>query len=88
MIRFAKFWSAKRKITVGNSFRCKSFLVELLMANRLDSGISFSNYPDALEDFFAYIVRTRLSSKSSSLTTSRPVTFLTEDRMRSKFSTQ
>lgn len=63
MIRFAKYWSTKRKVVVGDSFRCKSFLVELLMANRLDSGISFSNYPDALEDFFAYVVRSQLSEQ-------------------------
>lgn len=63
MIRFAKYWAAKRKITIGDSFRCKSFLVELLMANRLDSGVNFSNYPDALEDFFAYIVRSSLSEQ-------------------------
>lgn len=61
MIRFAKFWSAKRKIALGDSFRCKSFLVELLMAKRLDTGAVFSNYPDALEEFFAYIVQTRLA---------------------------
>ena len=63
MIRFAKFWSAKRKIAIGDSFRCKSFLVELIMAKRLDSGAVLSNYPDALEEFFAYIVQTRLSKQ-------------------------
>ncbi len=63
MIRFAKYWAAKRKIIIGDSFRCKSFLVELLMANRLDSGVNFSNYPDALEDFFAYIVSSSLSEQ-------------------------
>jgi hypothetical protein len=61
MIRFAKYWAAKRKIEVGDSFRCKSFLIELLMAKHLDSGISMSNYPDALEEFFAYIVKSQLS---------------------------
>lgn len=63
VIRFAKFWSAKRKIAMGDSFRCKSFLVELVMASRLDSGAVLSNYPDALEEFFAYIVQTRLSEQ-------------------------
>lgn len=63
MIRFVKFWAAKRKIALGDSFRCKSFLVELLMANRLDSGTVLSNYPDALEELFAYVVRTRLSDQ-------------------------
>jgi hypothetical protein len=63
MIRFAKFWSAKRKIAIGDSFRCKSFLIELIMAKRLDSGAVLSNYPDALEEFFAYIVQTRLSEQ-------------------------
>tara|TARA_R110002111_G_scaffold177181_1_gene243212 strand:+ start:17038 stop:18012 length:975 start_codon:yes stop_codon:yes gene_type:complete len=63
MIRFAKFWSAKRKIALGSSFRLKSFLVELLMANRLDSGAVLLNYPDALEEFFAYIVQSQLSEQ-------------------------
>ena len=63
MIRFAKYWAAKRKVLLGGSFRCKSFLVELLMANHLDSGADLSNYPDALEDFFAYIVRSQLSEQ-------------------------
>jgi hypothetical protein len=63
MIRFAKFWSAKRKITKGPAFRCKSFLVELLMAKRLDSGAVLNNYPDALEEFFAHIVQTRVSDQ-------------------------
>ncbi len=63
MIRFAKFWSAKRKVAIGDSFRCKSFLIELIMAKLLDSGAVLSNYPDALEEFFAYIVQTRLSEQ-------------------------
>ena len=63
MIRFGKFWSAKRKVAVGSSFRCKSFLIELLMAKRLDSGADLSNYPDALEEFFAYIVQSQLSEQ-------------------------
>lgn len=63
MIRFVKFWSARRKIVLSDSFRCKSFLLELLMAKRLDSGAVLSNYPDALEEFFAYIVKTRLSEQ-------------------------
>lgn len=63
MIRFVKYWSAKRKLAMGDSFRCKSFLIELLMAQRLDSGAILSNYPDALEEFFAYIVQSRLSDQ-------------------------
>lgn len=63
MIRFAKFWSAKRKIALGSSFRCKSFLIELLMAKRLDSGAVLANYPDALEEFFAFVVQSRLSDQ-------------------------
>lgn len=63
MIRFVKFWSAKRKIALGDSFRCKSFLVELLMAKRLDSGAVLSSYPDALEEFFAYIVKTQMAEQ-------------------------
>lgn len=63
MIRFAKYWSAKQKVALGDSFRCKSFLVELLMAKRLDSGAVLSNYPDALEEFFAFVLQTRLSEQ-------------------------
>ena len=33
------------------------------MARRLDSGAVLSNYLDALEEFFAYIVRSQLSEQ-------------------------
>ena len=63
MIRFAKFWVSKRNVALASSFRCKSFLVELMMAKRLDEGAVFTNYPDALEEFFAYIVQSQLSKQ-------------------------
>jgi len=63
IIRFVKFWASKRKASIGESFRCKSFLLELVVASLLDSGTVLSNYPNALEEFFAYIVKTQLAEQ-------------------------
>lgn len=63
MIRFVKFWASRRKAQLGDSFRCKSFLLELLMAKHLDEGADLSNYPDALEVFFASVVQSNLAKQ-------------------------
>jgi hypothetical protein len=38
-------------------FRFKSFMVELIWAHLADNGLVLSDYPGALERFFAYIVK-------------------------------
>lgn len=60
LVRFLKFWARQHKRDRGNGFRCKSFLLELLIAHLADNGLSLSDYPTALEAVFAWIVRTDL----------------------------
>jgi len=67
LIRLLKAWVCERKRLDG-AFRCKSFLVELLVAHLADHGwrgqrLDFDDYPTALEQVFAYIVRTRLADR-------------------------
>jgi len=59
VVRLIKWWVKQRK---GNdeSFRCKSFLTEMLCAHLVDNGHDMSDYPTALEDHFTYIVKSRL----------------------------
>jgi hypothetical protein len=44
-----------------DGFRFKSFMVELVMSKLLDKGISFSDYPEALQSFFTYLATSNLS---------------------------
>ena len=62
LIRLVKWWARQRK-AADTSFRCKSFLLEMLMARHLDAGADLANYPDALEEFFTYIVTSGLSEQ-------------------------
>lgn len=64
VIRLAKWWARYRKAN-DSSFRCKSFLIELLCAHLADSGVAFSDYPVALESFFTYIVKSRMMDRIS-----------------------
>jgi hypothetical protein len=45
------------------SFRFKSFMIELILAKLADQGLSFSDYPEALQHFFTYLARTDLREK-------------------------
>ena len=62
MIRLVKWWARQRKAADAN-FRCKSFLLEMLMARQLDAGADLTNYPDALEEFFTYVVTSGLKGQ-------------------------
>lgn len=59
IVRLVKWWVKQQKRT-SDLFRCKSFLTEMLCAHLVDTGHDMSDYPTALEDFFAYIVTTEL----------------------------
>lgn len=64
LIRLTKWW--KRVETARDAdFRFKSFMMELLWAQLADGGLVLSDYPAALERFFAYIVKTKLSERVS-----------------------
>lgn len=64
-VRFAKYWAKQQKKAYkarGDNphFRCKSLLIELICAHLTDLGLDTSNHVEALQQFFAYIVRTGL----------------------------
>lgn len=54
--RLLKFWTRKLK-NEQEGFRFKSFMVELALAHLADSGVSLSDYPEALQHFFTYIAK-------------------------------
>ncbi len=56
VIRLVKFW-ARLKKDEDPSFRFKSFMIEMIMAHLSDDGVSFSDYPEALQAFFTYVVK-------------------------------
>ena len=60
VIRLLKYWVNEMKKKDDN-FRCKSFLIELIVAHLADNGkIQLDNYVEALADFFNFIVRDEL----------------------------
>jgi tRNA nucleotidyltransferase (CCA-adding enzyme) len=63
VVRLAKWWVRETKRQHGDSFRFKSFIVELILAHLSDTGASFDDYEAALETFFDYIVDTELRER-------------------------
>jgi tRNA nucleotidyltransferase (CCA-adding enzyme) len=59
VIRMAKFWVRQQKISNPN-FKFKSFVVEAIFAKLLDDGVDFTDYPEALQSFFTYIIKSDL----------------------------
>ena len=62
LVRLVKWWVRQRK-KESSSFRFKSFAVELLCAHLTDNGVIVSDYPRALEYFFAYVVKSGLKER-------------------------
>jgi tRNA nucleotidyltransferase (CCA-adding enzyme) len=62
-VRLAKWWVREMKRQHGDSFRFKSFMVELIFAHLSDKGEKFDDYVAALEGFFDYIVGTELKER-------------------------
>ncbi len=62
MVRLLKWWAAIQKREREN-FRCKSFMIELILAHLFDNGLDGTDYPVALFDVFGYIVRTGLKEQ-------------------------
>ena len=46
-----------------DSFRLKSFMIELILAKLADQGLRFTDYPEALQHFFTYLGRSDLREK-------------------------
>lgn len=59
VIRLTKWWKRQQK-EQRQQFRCKSFLLELIIAHLADKGMALNDYPVALQRFFDYIVTTGL----------------------------
>jgi hypothetical protein len=62
VVRLLKWWSGELKER-DPKFRFKSFMIELICAHLHDSGVDFSDYVNATEEFFAYIVKTDLQER-------------------------
>jgi tRNA nucleotidyltransferase (CCA-adding enzyme) len=62
VIRLIKWWIRHMKIE-DEDFRFKSFLAELICAHLADSGLLMKDYIHALEQFFAYIIKTGLKER-------------------------
>ncbi|RBA25662.1 CBASS oligonucleotide cyclase [Herminiimonas fonticola] len=54
VVRLVKWWVRKLKLEDEN-FRFKSFMVELMLAKLSDDGVDFSDYPNALQEFFTFL---------------------------------
>ena len=62
VVRLIKFWARKQKREI-EGFRFKSFMIEMILAKLSDNGVDFSNYIEALQAFFTYIVKSNLEEK-------------------------
>jgi tRNA nucleotidyltransferase (CCA-adding enzyme) len=62
VVRLVKWWVENQRVN-DESFKLKSFMVELIVAHLLDSGVSMADYTVALEKVFAYIVKSRLKTR-------------------------
>lgn len=62
IVRLVKFWvcNVKRE---NEHFRCKSFMVEMILSHLCDQGADFSDYPEALQHFFTYVATSNLRKK-------------------------
>ena len=64
VVRLLKWWARLQK-TSRSGFRFKSFMIELLCAHLLDTGMGFIDYTLAMESFFAYVVKSGLNERIS-----------------------
>lgn len=62
VIRFVKFWARRCKSEI-DGFRFKSFMAELILAHLSDKGMTFTDYPEALAEFFNYILKDDFRSR-------------------------
>lgn len=62
VIRLVKFWAKKQK-SENQNFRFKSFMIEMILSHLADKGNSFSDYPEALQNFFTYLATSSLKNK-------------------------
>jgi len=59
VVRLVKYW-VKRMKAEKDGFRFKSFMVELILAKLADEGTNLSDYVEALQSFFTYLITSDL----------------------------
>lgn len=62
VVRLVKYWARKQKNEISG-FRFKSFMIEMILAKLSDDGVDFSNYVEALQAFFTYIIKSNLEQR-------------------------
>lgn len=62
VVRLVKWWLRERKLE-NDSFRFKSFMIELVCAHLADNGLDMSDYPYALQRIFTYIVSSGMKKR-------------------------
>ena len=62
VVRLVKYWVRKMKAE-RTGFRCKSFMVEMILSRLVDRGEDFSDYPEALQHFFTYVAKSDLKDR-------------------------
>lgn len=62
LARLIKYW-ARRMKAEREGFRFKSFMIELILAHLADQGLDFSDYPEALQHFFTFVVKSRMRQR-------------------------
>lgn len=60
VVRLVKYWVHYLK-QQDSKFRFKSFMVEMILSHLCDQGQDFSDYPEAMQHFFTYILQSDLS---------------------------
>jgi hypothetical protein len=64
VVRLVKFWARSMK-QEHDGFRLKSFMIEMILAKLCDDSLDFSDYPEALQHFFTYVVRSDMRERIS-----------------------
>ena len=62
VVRLVKFWARNMK-RENEGFRFKSFMIEMILSHLCDQGLSFSDYPEALQHFFTYVARSNMRER-------------------------
>ena len=62
VVRLIKYWVANQK-REKSEFRFKSFMIEMILSHLCDQHLDFSDYPEAMQHFFTYVVRSNLNEK-------------------------
>jgi tRNA nucleotidyltransferase (CCA-adding enzyme) len=62
IVRLTKYWARKMKAE-QEGFRFKSFMIELVFAHLSDEGLTFSDYPEALQHFFTFVARSNMRER-------------------------